>query len=265
MSKTLNEMVHTIVDHYDSINQAADAIGVHFATIDRLLNDETATAQARTTEKIEALYEEIARAEEPQEKITELEIGKAYEIKIPKSGSSTMMIHRGVAKKEYRQFYQLDNDGKSITILKADLINERTTVTPIDAPAKETEEPVDVEYVPVVDKVEEPTEEITDDPKSVEFIPTTEKEKSEKIEEGITLDGLDLYEKIEANKKAKEKAKRLTEKAPEIQGETVAERLNYCLSIVERCNRKIAEGEKAKKDKAAILPLMDEIYKEFRG
>lgn len=221
MSKTLNEMVKVIVDHYDSINQAADAIGVHFATIDRLLKDKDATAQARTTEKIEALYDEITAGKEPEEKITKLEIGKAYEIKVPKSGSSTvMMIHRGVAKKEYRQFYQLDNDGKSITILKADLINERTTVTPIDAPAKEVEEPVDVEYVPVVDEIEEPTEE----------------------------------EAVEA-----------PAKAPEIQGETVAERLNYCLSIVERCNRKITEGEKAKKDKAAILPLMDKIYKEFRG
>lgn len=217
MSKTLNKMVRTIVDHYDSINQAADAIGVHFATIDRLLNDETATAQARTTEKIEALYEEIARAEEPEEKITKLEIGKAYEIKIPKSGSSTaMMIHRGVVKKEYRQFYQLDNNGKSITILKADLINERTIVTPIE-PAKEVEEPVDV--------IEEPTEDVAEE---------------EAIEEEPA-------------------------EAPEIQGETVAERLNYCLSIVERCNRKIVDGEKAKKDKAAILPLMDEIYKEFRG
>lgn len=250
MSKTLNEMVHTIVDHYDSVNQAADAIGVHFATIDRLLNDETATAQARTTEKIEALYDEIAAAEEPEEKITKLEIGKAYEIKIPKSGrSAVMMIHRGVVKKEYRQFYHLDDDGKNITILKADLINARTTVTPIDAPAKEVEEP----------------KEITDDPKIMKFIPTAEKEKSERIKEGITLDGIDLYEKIEANKKAKEKAKRLTEETPEIQGETVAERLNSCLYIVERCNRKIVDGEKAKKDKAAILPLMDEIYKEFRG
>lgn len=216
MSKTLNEMVHTIVDHYDSINQAADAIGVHFATIDRLLNDKDATAQARTTEKIEALYEEITAEEEPEEKITKLEIGKTYEIKIPKSGSSTvMMIHRGVAKKEYRQFYQLDNDGKSITILKADLINERTIVTPIE-PAKEVEEPVDV--------IEEPTEDVAEE---------------EAIEEEPA-------------------------EAPEIQGETVAERLNYCLSIVYRCNKKIAEGEKAKKDKAAILPLMDEIYEEFR-
>lgn len=262
MSKTLNEMVHTIVDHYDSINQAADAIGVHFDTVDRLLNDESATAQARTTEKIEALYDEIAEVEEPtpKEKITKLEVGKAYEIKIPKNGrSAVMMIHRGVVKKEYGKFYHLDDDGKNVTVLKADLINTRTTVTPIDAPAKEIEEPV------VDDEPEEVAEEITDDPKSVEFIPMAEKEKSERIEEGITLDGLDLYEKIEANKKAKEKAKRLTEKAPEIQGETVAERLNSCLYIVERCNRKIVEGEKAKKDKAAILPLMDEIYKEFRA
>ena len=218
MSKTLNEMVHAIVDHYDSINHAADAIGVHFATIDRLLNDETATAQARTTAKIEALYEEITAGEEPapKEKITELEMGKAYEIKIPKSGSSTViMIHRGVVKKEYRQFYQLDNDGKNITILKADLINERTTVTPI--------EPVDVEYVPAVD--DEPTEVVVEEEEIVE-------EPSE---------------------------------APVIEGENAAERLNYCLNVVYRCNKKIAEAEKAKKDKAAILPLMDEIYKEFRG
>ena len=218
MSKTLNEMVHAIVDHYDSINHAADAIGVHFATIDRLLNDETATAQARTTAKIEALYEEITAGEEPapKEKITELEMGKAYEIKIPKSGSSTViMIHRGVVKKEYRQFYQLDNDGKNITILKADLINERTTVTPI--------EPVDVEYVPAVD--DEPTEVVVEEEEIVE-------EPSE---------------------------------APVIEGENAADRLNYCLNVVYRCNKKIAEAEKAKKDKAAILPLMDEIYKEFRG
>ena len=53
--------------------------------------------------------------------------------------------------------------------------------------------------------------------------------------------------------------------APEIQGETVPERLNYCFYTVERCNRMIADGEKAKRDKAAILPLMDEIYKEFRS
>lgn len=215
MSKTLNEMVKVIVDHYDSINQAADAIGVHFATIDRLLKDKDATAQARTTEKIEALYEEITAEEEPEEKITKLEIGKTYEIKIPKSGSSTvMMIHRGVAKKEYRQFYQLDNDGKSITILKADLINERTIVTPIE-PAKEVEEPVDV--------IEEPTEDV--------------------VEEEVTEEPVE---------------------APTIEGENAAERLNYCLNVVYRCNKKIAEGEKAKKDKAAILPLMDEIYEEFR-
>lgn len=217
MSKTLNEMVRTIVDHYDSINQAADAIGVHFDTVDRLLNDETATAQARTTAKIEALYEEIAAAEEPEEKITKLEMGKAYEIKVPDSLTGKVKTTlRGVVKKEYRQFYQLDNDGKSITILKADLINDRTTVTPIDVPAKEVEEPVDV--------IEEPTEDVAEE---------------EAIEEEPA-------------------------EAPEIQGETVAERLNSCLYIVERCNRKIAEGEKAKKDKAAILPLMDEIYKEFR-
>lgn len=218
MSKTLNEMVHTIVDHYDSVNQAADAIGVHFATIDRLLNDEMATAQARTTAKIEALYEEITARKEPKEKITKLEIGKAYEIKVPDSLTGKVKTTlRGVVKKEYRQFYQLDDDGKSVIVLKADLINERTTVTPIDAPAEEIEKPVDVECVPVVD--DEPTEEVTEEP---------------------------------------------TE-PPTIEGENAAERLNYCLNVVYRCNKKIADGEKAKKDKAAILPLMDEIYKEFRG
>lgn len=52
---------------------------------------------------------------------------------------------------------------------------------------------------------------------------------------------------------------------PTIIGTTPAERLHSCLFIVELCDQKIAEAEKAKKDKAAILPLMDEIYKEFRG
>lgn len=245
MSKTLNEMVHTIVDHYDSVNQAADAIGVHFATIDRLLNDKTTTAQARTTAKIEALYDEITAGEEPapKEKITKLEIGKTYEIKIPKSGSSTvmMMIHRGVAKKEYRQFYQLDNDGKSITILKADLINDRTTVTPIDVPAKEVEEPVDVEYVPVVD--DGPVEEVTEEEAIAEEPDKTTKMIEELMEEPAEEE----------------------ESTPTIIGTTPAERLHSCLFIVELCDQKIAEAEKAKRDRAAILPLMDEIYKEFRA
>ncbi len=41
--------------------------------------------------------------------------------------------------------------------------------------------------------------------------------------------------------------------------------MHSCLFIVEACDQKIAEAEKAKKDRAAILPLMDEIYKEFRA
>ena len=52
---------------------------------------------------------------------------------------------------------------------------------------------------------------------------------------------------------------------PTIIGTTPAERLHSCLFIVELCDQKIAIGEKAKKDKAAILPMMDKIYKEFRG
>lgn len=122
MSKTLNEMVKVIVNYYDeSIYEAANEIGVHYNTVDRLLKDEAATVQTGTTKKIEALYELIAAGEEP------------------------------------------------------------------------------------------------------------------------------------------------TAEAPTIEGENAAERLNYCLNVVHRCNMQIAEGEKAKKDKAAILPLMDEIYKEFRG
>lgn len=225
MSKSLNEMVRAIVDYCGSITRAADEIGVHYNTLDRLLKDESATAHAGTAAKIEALYEEIEveeeleEVDEPQEKITKLEMGKAYEIKVPKNKNGNVVILlQGTVKKEYRQFYQLDNDGKSVTVLKADLINDRTVVRELDAPAKEAEEPVDVEYVPVVD--DEPEEE------AIEEEPA---------------------------------------KAPEIEGENAAERLNYCLNVVYRCNKKIAEGEKAKKDKAAILPLMDKIYKEFRG
>lgn len=51
MSKTLNEMVHTIVDHYDSINQAADEVGVHYNVLKRLLKDETATVHDGTRKK----------------------------------------------------------------------------------------------------------------------------------------------------------------------------------------------------------------------
>lgn len=272
MSKTLNEMVHAIVDYCGSITQAADEIGVHYNTLDRLLKDESATAHAGTAAKIEALYEEIevdeelGEANEPQEKITELEIGKAYEIKIPKNKNGNVAILlRGTVKKEYRQFYQLDDDGKSVTILKADLINERTTVTPIDAPAEEVEELVE-------EAAEEPV-----------------------------LSGYELYEMLEAKKMAKKKAKKEVieeepveendapeeiveeldettkmieelmeepaeedESTPTIIGTTPAERLHSCLFLVELCDQKIAEAEKAKKDRAAILPLMDEIYKEFR-
>lgn len=237
MSKTLNEMVHTIVDYCGSITRAADEIGVHYNTLDRLLKDEAATTHAGTTEKIEMLYEEIAAEEEledepeeeptPMEKITKLEMGKAYEIKVPKSKNGNVVILlRGTVKKEYRQFYQLDDDGKSVTVLKADLINDRTVVRELDAPAKENDAPVDVEYVPSVhDEPDETTkmiEELMEEP--------TEEEES----------------------------------TPTIIGTTPAERLHSCLFLVELCDQKIAEAEKAKKDRAALLPLMDEIYKEFR-
>lgn len=227
MSKTLNEMVHAIVDYCGSITRAADEIGVHYNTLDRLLKDETATAQAGTMEKIEAIYERITYneedweeepEEEPEEKIERLEVGRTYEIRVPKGGpdGKVTTLLKGTVKGEYRHFYHLDDDGANITVLKNDLINDRTTVREIDEPAEEetAEEPVE-------DVVEEQVEEV--------------------IEEEPTED------------------------APKIEGETVAERLNSCFYTVERCNRMIAAGEKAKRDKAAILPLMDEIYKEFRG
>lgn len=225
MSKTLNEMVHAIVDYCGSITQAADEIGVHYNTLDRLLKDESATAHAGTAAKIEALYEEIEvdeeleEVDEPQEKITKLEMGKAYEIKIPKNKNGNVAILlRGTVKKEYRQFYQLDDNRKNVTVLKADLINERTIVRELDAPAEEVEEPVDVEYVPTVDEIEEPTEEV-----------------AEESDRSI------------------------------IMGDTVSEKLHNCLRIIETCNTKIEEAEDAKKLKAKVLPLMDEIYKEFRA
>ena len=225
MSKTLNEMVHAIVDYCGSITQAADEIGVHYNTLDRLLKDESATAHAGTAAKIEALYEEIEvdeeleEVDEPQEKITKLEMGKAYEIKIPKNKNGNVAILlRGTVKKEYRQFYQLDDNGKNVTVLKADLINERTIVRELDAPAEEVEEPVDVEYVPTVDEIEEPTEEV-----------------AEESDRSI------------------------------IMGDTVSEKLHNCLRIIETCNTKIEEAEDAKKLKAKVLPLMDEISKEFRA
>lgn len=218
MSKTLNEMVKTIVDYCGSITRAADEIGVHYNTLDRLLKDETATAQAGTMEKIEAIYDEIPveedweEEEELEEKIEKLEVGRTYEIRIPKSKNGNVVtLLQGTVKGEYRQFYHLDDNGKNITVLKADLVNDRTTVREIDEPAEVVEEPVD-EIEEPLDEIEEPVEE-----------------------------------------------------APAIEGETVAERLNYCFYTVERCNRMIAAGEKAKRDKAAILPLMDEIYKEFRA
>lgn len=223
MSKTLNEMVHTIVDYYGSITRAADEIGVHYNTLDRLLKDETAIAQAGTMEKIEAIYdgipveEEEPEEEEAEEKITKLEIGKTYEIKVPKNGaqSKVMTLIRGTVKGEYRQFYHLSDNGKNITVLKADLINDRTTVREIDEPAEE----MDVEYVPAV---EEPTEE-----------EITEEEAMEE--------------------------------APVIMGDTLNEKLRSCLYIIELCDIKIDAAEEAKKQKAAVLPIMDQLYKEFRG
>lgn len=237
MSKTLNEMVHAIVDYCGTISGAADEIGVHYNTLDRLLKDETATAQAGTMEKIEAIYERITYNEEDweeepeeehEEKITKLEVGKTYEIRIPKGGQSgkVMTLIKGKVKGEYRQFYHLDDNGANVTVLKNDLINDRTTVREIDGPAE------------VV--IEEPTEE------TEEII---EKELTEEPVDAPTIEG---YEATLGS-------------APTIIGTTPAERLHSCLYIMERCNRMIAAGEKAKRDKAAILPMMDKIYKEFRG
>ena len=231
MSEAPKSMMQTIVDYYDgSIYEAADEIGVHYNTVDRLLNDDAASVQKRALEKIVSCYNRITGDDvDPEGKITKLEIGKAYEIKVPKSGSGTAKnLFRGVVKKEYRQFYQLDDDGKSVTILKADLINERTTVTPIDAPAEEVEEPVEENDAP-----EEIVEELDETTKMIE----------ELTEEPAEED----------------------ESTPTIIGTTPAERLHSCLFLVELCDQKIAEAEKAKKDRAAILPLMDEIYKEFRA
>lgn len=248
MSKTLNEMVRAIVDYCGSITRAADEIGVHYNTLDRLLKDETATVQARTLEKIEAIYDEIPvdeeeedweeepeeEEEETEEKIERLEVGKTYEIRIPKSiNGNVVTLLQGTVKGEYRQFYHLDDNGQNITVLKADLVNDRTTVKLIDAPTEEVEEPVDVEYVPAEEIEEEIVEESDETTKMLEEL--TEEPVEE--EEGI----------------------------PTIIGTTPAERLHSCLFIVELCDQKIAIGEKAKKDKAAILPMMDKIYKEFRG
>lgn len=274
ISKTLNEMVKAIVDYCGSITRAADEIGVHYNTLGRLLKDETATAQAGTMEKIEAIYEEIEveeeweEEEEPEEKIEKLEVGKTYEIRIPKNKNGNVAtLLRGTVRGEYRKFYHLDDNGQNITVLKADLINNRTTVREIDGPE------------------EGPVEETPDEP----------------AKEPV-LSGYELYEMLEAKKKAKKKAKKeiieekpveendapeeiveepdettkmieeLTEEPaeeeegiPTIIGTTPAGRLHSCLFIVELCDQKIAEAERAKKDRAAILPLMDEIYKEFRG
>lgn len=227
MSKTLNEMVRTIVDYCGSITRAAEEIGVHYNTLDRLLKDETATAQAGTMEKIEAIYDEIEieeePEEEPEEKIEKLEVGKTYEILVPKGGqgSKVMTLLKGTVKGEYRQFYHLDDNGNNVTVLKADLINDRTVVRLIDEPVGVViEEPVDVEEP---DETTKMIEELTEEPVEVE--------------EGI----------------------------PTIIGTTPAERLHSCLFIVELCDQKIAEAERAKKDRAAILPMMDQIYEEFRG
>lgn len=244
MSEAPKSMMQTIVDYYDgSIYEAADEIGVHYNTVDRLLNDDAASVQKRTLEKIVSCYNRITGDDvDPEEKITALEIGKAYEIRVPKSGSGTAKnLFRGVVKKEYRQFYQLDSDGKNVTILKADLINDRTTVTPIDEPAvendakvEEHDEAPDVDYVPAVNEIEGSQE--AEAPEAPELEAPDESEAEDP-----------------------------TEDAPTIIGTTPAERLHSCLFIVEACNQKIAAGERAKNDKAAILPLMDEIYKEFRA
>lgn len=234
MSKTLNGMVHAIVDYCGSITRAADEIGVHYNTLDRLLKDETATAQAGTMEKIEAIYEEIALEEEepeeePEEKITRLEVGKTYEIRIPKGGrgGKVMTLIKGKVKGEYRNFYHLDDNGANVTVLKNDLVNDRTVVRLIDEPAKE----------PAVEETEEITEEIVEE---------------ELTEDPVDAPTVEVYEATLGG-------------APTIIGTTPAERLHSCLFLVELCDQKLAEAEKAKKDRAAILPLMDEIYKEFRA
>lgn len=229
MSKTLNEMVKAVVDYCGSITRAADEIGIHYNTLDRLLKDESTTIHADTLEKIEAIYEEIAleeeepEEEEPEEKIEKLEVGRTYEIRIPKSKNGNVVtLLQGTVKGEYRQFYHLDDNGNNVTVLKADLINKLTTVREIDTPVEVVEEPVD-EIVEETDETSKMIEELTEEP----------------VEE--------------------------EESTPTIIGTTPAERLHSCLFLVELCDQKIADGEKAKKDKAAILPLMDEIYKEFRG
>lgn len=244
MSEAPKSMMQTIVDYYDgSIYEAADEIGVHYNTVDRLLNDDAASVQKRTLEKIVSCYNRITGDDaDPDEKITALEIGQAYEIRVPKSGSGTAKnLFRGVVKKEYRQFYQLDSNGKNVTILKADLINDRTTVTPIDEPAvendakvEEHDEAPDVDYVPAVNEIEGSQE--AEAPEAPELEAPDESEAEDPSED-----------------------------APTIIGTTPAERLHSCLFIVEACNQKIAAGERAKKDKAAILPMMDQIYEEFRG
>lgn len=244
MSEAPKSMMQTIVDYYDgSIYEAADEIGVHYNTVDRLLSDDAASVQKRTLEKIVSCYNRITGDDvDPDEKITNLEIGKAYEIRVPKSGSGTAKnLFRGVVKKEYRQFYQPDSNGKNVTILKADLINDRTTVTPIDEPAvendakvEEHDEAPDVDYVPAVNEIEGSQE--AEAPEAPELEAPDESEAEDP-----------------------------TEDAPTIIGTTPAERLHSCLFLVELCDQKIAEAEKAKKDRAAILPMMDKIYKEFRG
>lgn len=249
MSKTLNEMVHTIVDYCGSITRAADEIGVNYNTLDRLLKDETATARAGTMEKIEAIYDEIPveeeeEEEELEEKIERLEVGKTYEIRIPKSKNGNVVtLLRGTVKGEYRQFYHLDDNGKNITVLKADLINKLTTVREIDEPAEGPfGEIEDVEFAPAE---EEPVEEEPVEEEAVEEEP----DETTKMIEELT----------------EEPVEEPTAEAPTIIGTTPAERLHSCLFLVELCDQKIAEAEKAKKDRAAILPMMDEIYKEFRG
>lgn len=256
MSEAPKSMMQTIVDYYDgSIYEAADEIGVHYNTVDRLLNDDAASVQKRTLEKIVSCYNRITGDDvDPEEKITALEIGKAYEIRVPKSGSGTAKnLIRGVVKKEYRQFYQLDSDGKNVTILKADLINDRTTVTPIDEPVEEMDEPVDAEYVPAVEEIDELMD--------AEYVPAVD--EIEEPEEVVAEEPDETTKMIEELTEGP--VEEPTAEAPTIIGTTPAERLHSCLFIVELCDQKIAEAERAKKDKAAILPMMDQIYKEFRG
>lgn len=52
---------------------------------------------------------------------------------------------------------------------------------------------------------------------------------------------------------------------PVIIGDTLNEKLRSCLYIIELCDIKIDAAEEAKRQKAAVLPIMDQLYKGFRG